>query len=81
MIKYLKYMFVVAIVMIAATGCQEDWEDTFSKEPTAPELVNNGMILMTKNTMSESITCLLYTSDDADEQRGGEYSGDIIYEQ
>jgi len=42
--------------MIAATGCQEDWEDTFSKEPTAPELVNNGMILMTKNTMSESIT-------------------------
>lgn len=56
MIKYLKYMFVVAIVMIAATGCQEDWEDTFSKEPTAPELVNNGMILMTKNTMSESIT-------------------------
>ena len=36
MIKYLKYMFVVAIVMIAATGCQEDWEDTFSKEPTAP---------------------------------------------
>ena len=56
MIKYLKYMFVVAIVMIAATGCQEDWEDTFSKEPIAPELVNNGMILMTKNTMSESIT-------------------------
>ncbi len=49
-------MFVVAIVMIAATGCQEDWEDTFSKEPAAPELVNNGMILMTKNTMSESIT-------------------------
>ena len=56
MIKYLKDMFVVAIVMIAATGCQEDWEDTFSKEPAAPELVNNGMILMTKNTMSESIT-------------------------
>ena len=56
MIKYLKYMFVVAIVMIAATGCQEDWEDTFSKEPAAPELVNNGMILMTENTMSESIT-------------------------
>lgn len=56
MIKYLKYMFVVAIVMIAATGCQKDWEDTFSTDPTAPELVNNGMILMTKNTMSESIT-------------------------
>lgn len=56
MIKYLKYMFVTAIVMVAATGCQEDWEDTFSKEPAAPELVNNGMILMTENTMSESIT-------------------------
>lgn len=56
MIKYLKYMFVAAITMIAATGCQEDWEDTFSKAPTAPELVNNGTILMTQNTMSESIT-------------------------
>lgn len=56
MIKFIKYMFVAAIVMIAATGCQEDWEDTYSKEPTAPELVNNGMILMTQNTMSESIT-------------------------
>ena len=39
-----------------STGCQEDIEDTFSKEPAAPELVNNGTILMTKNTMSESIT-------------------------
>lgn len=56
MIKFVKYMFVAAIALIAATGCQEDWEDTFSKEPTAPELVNNGMILMTQNTMSESIT-------------------------
>ena len=56
MIKYLKYMFVAAITMIAATGCQEDWEDTFSKAPAAPELVNNGTILMTQNTMSESIT-------------------------
>lgn len=56
MIKYLKYMFMAAIIMIAATGCQEDIEDTFSKEPAAPELVNNGTILMTKNTMSESIT-------------------------
>ena len=41
MIKYLKYMFMAAIIMIAATGCQEDIEDTFSKEPAAPELVNN----------------------------------------
>ena len=56
MIKYLKYMFVAAITMIAATGCQEDWEDTFSKAPAAPELVNNGTILMTQNTMTESIT-------------------------
>lgn len=56
MIKYLKYMFVAAIAMIAATGCQEDIEDTFSTEPAAPELVNNGTILMTKNTMSESVT-------------------------
>lgn len=56
MIKYLKYMFVAAIAMIAATGCQEDWEDTFSKAPAAPELVNNGTILMTQNTMTESIT-------------------------
>ena len=46
MIKHLKYMFMAAIVMIAATGCQEDIEDTFSTEPAAPELVNNGTILM-----------------------------------
>lgn len=56
MIKYFKYIFLAAIAMIAATGCQEDWEDTFSKEPAAPKLLNNGTILMTKNTMSESIT-------------------------
>lgn len=49
-------MFVAAILMIAAAGCQEDIEDTFSKKPTAPELVNNGTILLTKNTMTESIT-------------------------
>lgn len=55
MIKYLKYMLVAAIVMIAAIGCQEDPEDAFSKAPTAPELVNNGSILMTQNTMTESI--------------------------
>ncbi|MBQ8225511.1 MAG: SusF/SusE family outer membrane protein [Bacteroides sp.] len=56
MFKYLKYMFVAAIAMIAATGCQEDWEDTFSKAPAAPELLNNGSILMTQNTMTESVT-------------------------
>lgn len=54
MIKYLKYMFMAAITLIAATGCQEDIEDTFSK-PTVPVLVNNGTILMTQNTMSEVI--------------------------
>lgn len=48
-------MLVAAIAMIAATGCQEDWEDTFSTEPTAPELVNNGAIWMTQNTMSENV--------------------------
>lgn len=56
MIKHLKYMFVAAIAMIAATGCQEDMEDTFSQAPVAPELVNNGTILMTQNTMAESVT-------------------------
>ena len=56
MLKYLKYMFMAAIVSVAATGCQEDAEDAFSTDPTAPELVNNGKILMTQNTMSEDIT-------------------------
>ena len=55
MIKYFKLIFLAAITMIAATGCQEDWEDTFSTDPVAPELVSNGTILLTKNTMSESI--------------------------
>ena len=45
MIKYLKYMFVAAILMVAATGCQEDPEDAFSTAPKAPELVSNGSIL------------------------------------
>ena len=48
-------MLVAAITMIAVTGCQEDWEDTFSTEPTAPELINNGAIWMTQNTMSENV--------------------------
>jgi len=55
MIKYFKYMLVTVIAMIAVTGCQEDWEDTFSTEPTAPELLNNGAIWMTQNTMSENV--------------------------
>ena len=29
MFKYLKYMFIAAIVSVAATGCQEDPEDAF----------------------------------------------------
>lgn len=49
-------MFMAALVSVAATGCQEDPEDAFSTAPTAPELVNNGKILMTQNTMSEDIT-------------------------
>lgn len=56
MIKHLKYMFMAAIAMLTAAGCQEDWEDAFLKEPTAPELVNNGSILMTQNTMNETVT-------------------------
>lgn len=55
MIKYLKYMFLAAITLMAATGCQEDQEDTFSMDPIAPVLVSNGSILMTQNTMSEPI--------------------------
>lgn len=54
MIKYLKYMCMAASMVIAATGCQEDIEDTFSK-PIVPELVNNGTILLTQNTMTEAI--------------------------
>ncbi len=56
MVKYFKYIFLAAITLIAASGCQEDIEDTFSKKPTAPVLVNNGAILLTQNTMSEDIT-------------------------
>ena len=56
MIKYFKYLFMAAALTAAATGCQEDIEDTFSTDPAAPELVNNGSILMTQNTMSESVT-------------------------
>ena len=55
MIKYFKYIFAVAIVMMAAVGCQDDVEDSFSTNPAAPILTNNGSILLTENTMSESI--------------------------
>ena len=55
MIKYFKYIFAAAIVMMAAVACQDDIEDSFSKNPTAPVLTNNGSILMTENTMSEDI--------------------------
>lgn len=54
MIKYLKYIFMAVVTMMVATGCQEDIEDTFSK-PIVPELVNNGTILMTQNTMTEAV--------------------------
>lgn len=55
MIKYFKYMLVAAITLIAATGCQKDLEDTFSTNPAAPQLLNNGAIWMTQNTMSENV--------------------------
>lgn len=56
MIKYFKYIFAAAIVMMAAVGCQDDIEDSFSKNPVAPVLNNNGSILLTQNTMSEDVT-------------------------
>lgn len=55
MIKYLKYIAIAAITLMAATGCQDDPEDTFSTAPVAPSLQNNGSILMTQNTMDEPI--------------------------
>ena len=44
MIKYLKYLFMAAITMVAATGCQEEMEDAFSTAPVAPTLTSNGSI-------------------------------------
>lgn len=55
MIKYLKYLFMAAITMVAATGCQEEMEDAFSTAPVAPTLTSNGSILLTQNTMTESV--------------------------
>ena len=43
MIKYLKYLFMAAITMVAATGCQEEMEDAFSTAPVAPTLTSNGV--------------------------------------
>ncbi|MDR1004924.1 MAG: SusE domain-containing protein, partial [Prevotellaceae bacterium] len=54
--KQLKYIFTAAIALVVAAGCQEEMEDTFPTDPIAPVLVNNGTILMTQNTMDESVT-------------------------
>lgn len=55
MIKYLKYIAIAAITLMAVTGCQDEPEDSFSTAPVAPSLQNNGSILMTQNTMDEPI--------------------------
>ncbi|HJG89477.1 SusF/SusE family outer membrane protein [Barnesiella viscericola] len=55
MIKYLKYIAIAAISLMAVTGCQDEPEDSFSTAPVAPSLQNNGSILMTQNTMDEPI--------------------------
>ena len=56
MIKNFKYMFAAAALMVATASCQEDAEDAFSKAPAAPTLAENSTILLTQNTMSESVT-------------------------
>lgn len=56
MIKNLKYMLAAVAIMVAAVSCQEDPEDAFSTDPAAPTLAENGSILLTQNTMSESVT-------------------------
>lgn len=56
MIKHFKYMFAAAALMVAAASCQEDAEDAFSTSPAAPKLAENSSILMTQNTMTESVT-------------------------
>lgn len=56
MIKHFKYMLAAATLIIAAASCQEDAEDAFSKSPAAPTLAENSSILLTQNTMSESVT-------------------------
>ncbi len=70
MIKYLKYLFMAAITMVAATGCQEEAEDAFSTAPVAPTLTSNGSILLTKNTMTENVkwawTAARYTTGTVD---------------
>lgn len=49
-------MALAALTMCAVVGCQEDPEDTFAKVLTAPELAENGYILLTKNTMDEDVS-------------------------
>lgn len=56
MIKNFKYMLAAAAIMVAAASCQEDAEDAFSKSPAAPTLAENSSILLTQNTMTESVT-------------------------
>lgn len=56
MIKNMKYMLAAAALMVAAASCQEDAEDAFSKNPAAPVMAENSSILMTQNTMTESVT-------------------------
>lgn len=56
MYKNFKYMLAATALMVAAASCQEDAEDAFSKDPIAPTLAENSSILMTQNTMDESVT-------------------------
>lgn len=56
MIKNIKFMLAAAALMVTAASCQEDPEDAFSLNPTAPVLAETNSVLMTKNTMTESVT-------------------------
>lgn len=56
MIKNIKYMLAAATLLVTAASCQEDPEDAFSLEPTAPVLAETNSVLMTQNTMTESVT-------------------------
>lgn len=82
MIKNLKYMFAAAAIMVAAASCQEDPEDAFSKSPAAPVLAENSSILMTQNTMSESITwawtAARFTEGAVSYQLYGAYNSDTL---
>lgn len=56
MIKNIKYMLVAATLLVTVASCQEDPEDAFSLNPTAPVLAETNSVLMTQNTMTESVT-------------------------